>query len=167
MHWQDYLNAAARQVEIGAYHCEQLKARLKKFKGGAVPTPIQAHFEGAVLASLAAIDKVAQAVNSALKLRAQNGEKFEKAFKEICALEGVEEWYQNPLGIDLRRTRVRIAHYAYRKESRDIHLQVEDVSSKYDGSREISAYAESALEYAKELCKLIPTIEENLRSRLQ
>ena len=167
MQWQDHLESAARQTQIAAYHIKQLKARLEKFNGGAVPIPIQAHFEGVVLASLATIDKVAQAVNSALKLGAKNGEKFQKAFSEIRCLEPVEKWLQNPFGIDLRRTRARIAHYFYSKDSKGIHFLVEEVDSKYDGSREILAYGQSALEYAKELCGLIPTITENLLSRLR
>ena len=165
--WQNHLDSAQRQTCIAAYHVKRLEELLRGQRHGTeVPIPIQAHFEGAVVASIAAIDKVAQAVNSALKLRTRSSDTFEKAFTEIRHIEPVDKWYRNQFGRDLRRIRVRIAHYSYTKDFTGVHFTVEDSQTNYNGPREILAYARASLEYSGQLCALIPNIITYLEAHL-
>lgn len=105
------LQAAERKVRIAAFHRSQLEKYLRgEPRSKDVPIPIQAHFEGVVVSVMAAVDQVAQAVNSALCLRATPGELVEKTFSMIGDVPGVGEWYQEQIGRDLRSIRTKIVH---------------------------------------------------------
>jgi hypothetical protein len=164
--WRNHLDSALRQTRIAAYHVDRLEKLLQGPRARTeVPIPIQAHFEGALVASIASVDKVAQAVNSALKLGASPSKTFEKGFAEIRGIKPVDEWYQNPFGRDLRRIRARIAHYSYTKDFTGVHFFVEGADTSYEGPREILAYARSASEYTSQLCALIPSVISLLERR--
>lgn len=68
-HWDGYIDAAHRKISIAAFHCVQLKHALANCSpphDGRPDIPVQAFFEGAVVAAVSAIDQIAQAANSAL-----------------------------------------------------------------------------------------------------
>jgi hypothetical protein len=131
--------------------------------------PVQASFEGVVFAAIAAVDQVAQAVNSALKLGLAPGELFEEASKAIeASLPEFRAWREQPIGIDLRRIRTRMAHYSYRKvPAKGLIWEVETANEGFNGSRELSAYAEAAVSYSREMEKLLGSLEEVLARRTQ
>lgn len=163
---QPYFEAAERKSEIARYHTDQLRQEpsLQSYAGTTLPTiPVQAHFEGAVVSVMAAVDQVAQAVNSGLGLKLPSGELVEKAFSTVGkVVPEVDEWYRDPLGRDLRRLRVRIVHYAYKKTPEERCWAVESTGTEYRGSRELAAYARAAAQYAEKLRGLIPQIQEHL-----
>src|SRR4051794_36390766 len=108
--WHEYLVAARRKVEIAAYHADCLDRELNAASGpvGLAPSiPVQAHFEGVVVSVMAAVDQIAQAVNKTFGLRLPPHQLVEKAFtaarEKVPSLSG---WYEDPLGVDLRRIRV-------------------------------------------------------------
>src|SRR4051812_34794980 len=99
--WEDYIDAARRKISIAFFHAEELKRRLAEnaYPGdGRPPIPVQACFEGVVIASVAAIDQVAQAANSALGLGLSPGKLFEGAAKEISSrIPDFQRWRDDPL----------------------------------------------------------------------
>lgn len=84
--WIDYIDAAHRKIRIAEFHLGQLNALLNL---GQDPfserpqIPVQAHFEGVVVATGAAIDQVAQAANSAWKLGLKPSDLFNGTSLEI------------------------------------------------------------------------------------
>lgn len=164
---QQYFEAAKRKSEIARYHTDQLgqEPSLQSYAGTALPTvPVQAHFEGAVVSVMAAVDQVAQAVNSCLRLSLKSDKLVEGAFSAVEeAVPEVGEWYRDPLGRDLRRLRVRMVHYAYKKTPEGKGWAVESTDTEYRGSRELAVYAKAAAQYAEKLRDLIPQIQEHLQ----
>jgi hypothetical protein len=168
--WWQYLEAALRKHEITAYHFTQLKEVLNPAKPPQrLTVPIQAHFEGVVLSAMAAVDQVAQAVNSALGLGLSASNLVQRAFGTISpSLPQVREWYENPLGRDLRSIRTKMVHYSYSKTPQPPRLQWEiqrASNNAYAGSRELVAYSSAAVQYINKLAALIPTIGDELRRR--
>ena len=169
LHWPDYIDAAHRKIDIAAFHCNQLKAALAQSRDNGSSRPdikIQAFFEGVITAAISAADQVAQAANSALKLRAGNGRLFDVAAPEIEArVPCFREWRERPIGRDLRKLRVRIVHYSYVKSPTvDRNWQVEATNSNYQGSRSLLDYAEATVAYARELGKIADTLADSLAS---
>lgn len=108
---------------------------------------------------MAAVDKVAQMVNTAFGLGLKESERVQGAFDRVREfIPEVGSWYDEPLGRDLRRIRTRMVHYAYSKGSHS-PWAVEDARTDYDGSRLLGDYAGSATKYALALRDLIPRIE--------
>lgn len=166
-HWTDYIDAAHRKIDIAAFHCEQLKAILAQRRGDASERPdipVQAFFEGVIMAMISAVDQVAQAANSALALHANIGNLFDIASPEIEArVPCFKVWREQPIGRDLRRLRARIVHYSYIKSPcADRNWQVEATSSLYQGPRDLPSYAEAAVEYARELGYIADKLAERL-----
>jgi hypothetical protein len=167
--WRDYIDAARRKISIASFHADQLDRALSQTYPGAngrPPIVVQAFFEGVVIAVIAAIDQVAQATNSALRLGLLPGNLFERAFQEIEALvPEFKAWRENPIGVDLRRVRTRMMHYSYMKSpSGQPSWKVESANDNYRGSRELSHYAKAAVEYADELRILSGKLENALSS---
>ena len=82
-----YLIAARRKIEIAEFHYARLQNELRSAPSAskAMPSiPIQAYFEGAILSVIAAIDQVAQAINSSLKLGLKSEEKVSVAFATLA-----------------------------------------------------------------------------------
>ena len=164
--WPRYIDAAKRKIEIAEYHCDQLKHALSN---ASVPHDwrpeirTQACFEGVVVATIAAVDQIAQAVNSALNLHLASGKLFEGTLGEI--LERVpeyENWRQQPIGRDLRRLRTRMVHYSYTKSSNGPRWEVEVANEDYAGPRDLLGYAEATTAYAQELGSLAGKLETSL-----
>ena len=165
--WQNYFEAARRKAEIASYHLDQLKQVTTPAQPPATVPPIavQAHFEGVVVSVMAAIDQVAQGVNSALGLNLSSGDLVSGAFNRIIRLlPAADKWYAHPIGRDLRRLRTRMVHYHYAKSPAGLKWCVESVDTNYDGSRELIAYSTAAVRYAEELRSLLPDLEVKLRA---
>lgn len=164
--WADFLKAAKRKVEIAHYHAHRLDEVLAAEAGatGEMPAiPVQAHFEGVVISIMAAVDQVAQATNSALRLSLSTNSLVTESFTQLGqSIPPLADWFDEPFGRDLRRLRTRMIHYAYRKSREGLVWTVESVDTNYSGSRELRAYAGSAAEYACRLLNFIPDIHQYL-----
>lgn len=159
------LDAAKRKIKIAEFHLHHLKAELEVATQdeNPPPIPIQAYFEGVVLSVIAAIDQVAQAANYGFSLHLNSGNLVEKAFAAlIVEIPGLQTWYNNTFGVDLRRIRTRMAHYSYEKTPLALVWVIESANSGYTGSRDLKSYAETALKYGIELTRNTPIIDEKL-----
>lgn len=158
--------AARRKLSVAEYHSDRL-AELRNFDSspdGVPPIEIQAHFEGVIISLMAAVDQVAQAVNSALRLGLNNSNLISGAFERISQfVPETADWYGNPLGRDLRKLRTRMVHYSYQKSPSAQGWHVENANPAYKGSREIIAYAREAVRYGRELAELVEDFENRLR----
>lgn len=167
--WKEYIDAAHRKINIAKFHCEQLNIALQQENrlDERPSIPIQAYFEGVVVAMVAAIDQVAQAANSALQLHLLPGNLFNGAASEIERyVPEFKTWREQPIGRDLRRLRTRIVHYSYDKSSNGrLSWLVETTSSNYTGTRDLSGYAMAVVAYAHELDDLAQKIEHSLSIR--
>jgi len=165
MDWREYLAAASQKIGIVQYHAKCLKMLRDTAAGadGLPPIPVQAHFEAVVFSVIAAVDQVAQAVNSALTLRLDPATLVQVAFDRLSkGIPQVAEWFNEPIGIDLRRLRTRMMHYAYTKTCGSPGWVVEPTKSAFTGSRELNDYSASAADYATRLNDLLPEIERYL-----
>jgi hypothetical protein len=168
-HWGDYIDAAHRKIAIAVFHCEQLKRALANCPpphDGRPDIPTQAFFEGAVVATVSAIDQVAQAANSALGLSLQAANLIEGAYPEIeKRVPDFKAWREQPIGRDLRRLRTRMVHYSYDKSpTGDPLWQVGVVDPNYTGSRELFAYAHAAASYGQVLGTIADKLQLSLAS---
>ncbi len=169
--WPDYIDAAHRKIEIAAFHCDQLKTALSQSRdnaSGCPGIPVQAFFEGVVTSAISAVDQVAQAANTALKLAAGNGNLFDITSPKIEELVPCfREWREQPIGRDLRRLRVRIVHYSYDKSpNAERNWQVETTGSEYQGPRSLIEYAEAAVAYARELGVIADKLSTSLTASI-
>jgi hypothetical protein len=167
MAYEDLINAAGRKIDAAAYHAEQLRQLLDSGEPASEspPVPVQAHFEGVVVSLIAAIDQLAQAINSGWELGLKQSEIVQRAFDVAGEqLPALREWFQDAIGRDLRRIRTRIIHYSYVKSptSKAARWSVESAGTDYSGSRELSAYAKAAVEYGRRLGALLPVISSAL-----
>lgn len=166
--WQSCVDAARRQGKIAEYHLAKLRESLEPVPepddSGKPPIEVQAHFEAVVLCFCAVRDKIAQAINSKLRLHANGeGDLMEKVCEETPEF---KVWRENPLQKDVAKIRVGIAHYSYGKVPYGLGWKVQDVGGKYkEGSRELRDYAQAAIHHANKLIDLIPTIEYELSRR--
>jgi hypothetical protein len=165
--WKDYIDAAYRKIAIAKFHCEQLNITLQqegKTRNKLPSIPIQAFFEGVVVATIAAIDQVAQAANSVFQLHLTAKNLFDGASSEIEKyVPEFKDWRENPIGRDLRRLRTRIVHYSYVKASnRELFWHVEAADNNYIGTRDLSGYAKAVVAYADELGSLAEKLEDLL-----
>jgi hypothetical protein len=166
--WKAYLTAARRKCEVSDYFARRLAAVLRDVDHHSElpPIPVQAYFEGVVIASMAAVDQIAQAVNKALRLRLSPDRLVGQAFEKLVALvPDLKPWFDETLGVDLRRIRTRIIHYSYVKSpdaKSPPRWRVESAGTSYSGSRELLDYAAAAAEYAARLRGLTDTIERGL-----
>jgi hypothetical protein len=163
--WREYLDAARRKAEVAAYFSERLidAHRDVKETSNPPPIPIQAFFEGVVVSSMAAVDQVGQAVNKALGLKLRPETLVNKAFTRAgMELPNIKKWFDDPLGVDLRRIRTRIVHYCYMKSPNPgkARWQVEMAGTPYEGSRELVNYSKAAAAYTAQLKELTIAIEE-------
>ena len=165
--FREYFDAAGRKVAMAKYHLTELSRVLNEHAGSVQPTPpipIQSHFEGTVMSVIAAIDQIAQGVNSGLSLGSESGDLFDRAFAAIKVVPGVVDWVEKPFGRDLRRIRTRMVHYAYAKRPHPHRASwvVESAYRAYHGSRELLDYAGAAVEHGEELLVLIRHIESQM-----
>jgi hypothetical protein len=116
---------------------------------------------------MAAVDQVAQAVNSAWQLRLNSSNLVEKAFTTLAEhLPEIGDWFSEQIGRDLRRLRVRMVHYAYAKTPQGPGWIVESAGTGFSGSRDLVAYANSAAEYGERLRRLLPRVEQEVAYRV-
>jgi hypothetical protein len=169
--WKSYIDAAHRKVDIATFHFDQLCSALHQDPTDHAPhpgIPVQAFFEGVITAVISAADQVAQAANSALKLRAGHDGRslFDVASPEIeSRVPSFKHWKDQSIGVDLRRLRTRMVHYSYEKSpNTDRNWYVESTDSGYTGSRDLLSYASSAVTYAKELALLANQLQDSLSS---
>lgn len=162
--WNRFLDAARRKAAITAFFSDRLAEAHREVKQPSIPPPIpiQAYFEGAVVSSIAAVDQAAQAVNKALCLRLGTDVLVSKAFAHVSkALGEIDTWFQDPIGLDLRRIRTRVVHYSYSKSAGvGCRWNVEEANPSYTGSRELVDYANAAAAYAARLSDLTVVLEE-------
>ena len=167
MTYTDLITAAGRKIEAAAYHAEQLRQLLDSGQpaSDAPPVPVQAHFEGVVVSLIAAVDQVAQAVNSGRQLGLRQSDLVQKAFELLSAeLPAVREWFHDAIGRDLRRIRTRIIHYSYVKSPAPnaARWSVEPAGGDYNGPRELVSYAKAAVQNGRRLEALLPGISSAL-----
>ncbi len=168
--WRPYLEAATRKIDIASYHVSRLDGELTSVDRRVVDVPsvpVQAHFEGTIVSVMAAVDQVAQATKSALQLRFGEQDLVTGAFGSLTqTMLDVQRWFDEPIGRDLRRIRVRIVHYNYNKTPQGRRWIVESAGTGFEGSRELLAYARGAAEYGERLRTLLPSIEAEITNRL-
>jgi hypothetical protein len=163
--WHDYLEAAQRKAQIATYHLSRLEELLDPtHPPPQLSIPMQAHFEGVVVAAMAAVDQVAQAAKSGLKFKLGKGEDLvNKAFETLSSsLPQIRDWFGDPIGRDLRSIRTKMVHYAYSKTANSPWLQWEvqrAATQQYQGPRELTAYARAAVSYIDRLTSFLPAIE--------
>jgi len=121
--WAQYLDAARRKVAIARYNAEMLQKVLSidDASDRSMPTiAVQAHFEGVVVAVMAAVDQVAQAINSGLALGLHQDKLVDGAFQKIAmVLPELGTWFNDPLGRRkaMRGRLNRLARYTRDRES--------------------------------------------------
>jgi hypothetical protein len=107
-----------------------------------------------------------QAVNSAWQLHLNSSNLVQKAFTTLAEhLPEISDWFSEQIGRDLRRLRVRMVHYAYTKMPQGPRWIVESAGTGFSGSRELVAYASSAIEYGERLRRLLSRIEQEVANR--
>jgi hypothetical protein len=165
--WTEYIDAAHRKISIAQFHCEQLGIRLQQeseLSFDQPSIPVQAFFEGVVVATIAAIDQVTRAAHSAFKISCSQQDFFSRAASEIeKRVPEFKVWYEKPIGVDLRRLRVRMVHYEYKKTFDGKRLwMVEEANDNYKGTRDLLAYAKDAVDYASELGLIANKLKDSL-----
>jgi hypothetical protein len=164
--WRDLITAARRKLEIATFHLGRLRAELKSpGLGGSElpPIPVQAHFEGVLIALMAAVDQVAEATNFALRLGLRPAGLVAGAATELGnRLPDVRSWFGQEIYSDLRRIRVRAVHYTYTKSPSLARWRVESAETSYRGSRELLEYATAGVEHGKQFACLLNSIESEL-----
>lgn len=168
VNWNRYLEAANRKVEIAKYHFRFLLDGLQANEvpqDGMPGVPVQAHFEGLVVSVMAAVDQVAQAINSGLRMSLPPDQLVDAAFNEIGeAVPDLKRWYEESIGRDLRRIRTRMIHYSYLKLQGDSGWTVEPVGIDYPGSRELKEYSAEAIRYGERLVATFDALQQRLRA---
>jgi hypothetical protein len=166
--WHHYIEAARRKIAIAAYHADCLKKENTSTASGTPEAPsisVQAHFEGVIVSVEAAVDQVAQAVNEARRLGLKQDKLVDQCFASLAdAIPQIGIWYKEPLGRDLRRIQARMIHYSYAKTPQGPRWVVESAGTSFEGSRELVAYANTAVDYFERLKSLLPQVEHWLRS---
>lgn len=167
--WQSYIEAAQRKISIAAYHEECLQRELTSIsrnQSSLPPIPIQAHCEGVIVSVIAAVDQVAKATKSALRLRLGEQDLVTGAFGSLAqTMPGVKSWFNEPIGHDLRRIRVRMIHHTYVKTRQGYRWSIGSADTNFEGPRELLAYTESAVRYGERLRDLLPLIEDQIAKR--
>ena len=113
--FREYFEAAERKVAIARFHATELVRALEEDAESIEPgpsIPVRVQFEGTIKSVVAAIDQVAQGVNSGLGLWLKPNKLFKGAFGAIVEVPGVVAWVGKPIGRDLRIIRSRMVHYA-------------------------------------------------------
>jgi hypothetical protein len=180
-HWREYIDAARRKLKIAEYHLEELGDKLSaaKLRGELsaakvkenlpAPIPVQAHFEGVIIALMAAVDQVAEATNIVFaqgrwKPKGLNKRAFKKLGKE---LEEIREWYNKEITQDLRNVRVYMVHHTYGKDGSPMWEVEKPEDSDYQGSRELRQYASDGMEHGREFGVLLKKIEKVLAEKYE
>lgn len=172
--WLDLLEAARRKFEIARDALNELMRILPPKRSmdpaqapDQPPVAVQRNFESIIGSAVAAIDQVAQATNSALRLRAKPQELFDKAFGELSrSVPALGKWRDRRLGVDLRRIRVKAFHYHYGKRFSGM-WEVQDTGAGYLGNRELPEYSQAVVRYIEKLVSFLPQIEMALRAHIE
>jgi hypothetical protein len=155
--WRDQLGAARRKLEIAGFHIGRLRAEGSAAGTERPPVPVQAHFEGALVALADAMDRVAEAANAALDLRLPSRDLVGGAFTELGSrIPAVRVWFKSALLSDLRRG-LRAARYAPTEGAPGWQWEVG--APNYRGSRELIEYAAACEEHGQQLGQLLDGIE--------
>lgn len=162
----EYLEAAGRKVEIASYHLDMLKKVMVPPYGSTSvpPIPVQAHFEGVVIAANAAVGQVQKGIDSVHKKSVPKNKKCLGAFWKVShRVPEIERWCLEPIGRDLQCLRNKMVHLSYKKTQTGLlEWIVETVKSNYEGSRELVTYCTRVIKHMKELQGLIPSIKHDL-----
>jgi hypothetical protein len=158
--WRDQLGAARRKLELTSFHVARLRAELAATgheRTELPPVPVQAHFEGALVALVDAVDRVAEATNGALDLRLPSRDLVGGAFTELgTRISAVRVWFKNALLSDLRRG-LRTARYAPSDPAPGWQWEAE--SPNYPGSRDLLEYAVACKDHGQHLGQLLDVID--------
>jgi DNA mismatch endonuclease, patch repair protein len=152
---EDYLDAAARKIDIAGYHVGRLAVELSDFRGEKVPIPVQAHFEGLLYSAAAASDQVGRALRSAESEQVGELREHVTLEKVLAAMNPrksfvvpLGEWNSAALLKDARKVRNMATHAHYEKTPRGVELEVQKVSDgQYRGSRELGSYSRALLKH--------------------
>lgn len=164
-----YVEAARRQVEICRYHARRLNEVLdgRRLKPGAVDVDIQAYFDGAVSAVVAAHDKATEALLVAARLSQGIGHTENRGDRLRDALPLLSNELREAIGNwrdvrwdDIHDLRVRIVHHDTVKRPEDGLMQVYVI--RPDGPREIREYTKMAVELLQDLVPIIDLLESEL-----
>lgn len=154
-HWDAYLTAVRRKIDIAIYHLNRLATELALSNPPAVPTPVQAHFEGILYSFVAVEDQLAEGLRSAYSTNARHrrlrdavGRMPESEMRRRLSI-----WNDAKLVADVHAIRVRATHHHYEKDPHGGHWVVEEPTRvpPYGGSREILAYGEAAVTHLRQL----------------
>jgi hypothetical protein len=160
--WPDQIVAARRKLEVACYHLGQLRAELTAPglpRSECPPVPIQAHFEGVLVALLGAVEKVAEATNTALDLRLPLRDLVSGTFTELGSrLPDVRSWFKQEIYSDLRRC-LRAARYAPAPNTSPARWLVKSEGNGHRRLRELLEYATAGEEHGRQLERLLVGIE--------
>ena len=164
--WADYLVAVRRKILIAHFHADQLcldpDASLD-----VVTVPVQAYFEGVLLAFIAAADQFAEGLNVRLRLCLQNPnlKDASEAMQRGTLRTRLFKWYDAPIAADVRNVRRQIAHHHYEKTPAGPRLEVAPPSGgarAYGGPRDLARYTSAVVEHLDRLDVLVTAAESRL-----
>lgn len=166
-----YLEAARRQVEICRYHARRLNEVLddRRLKPGVVDVDVQAYFDGAVSAVVAAHDKATEALLIATGLSEGIGgtenrtDRLQNALALLSARlrQRIDHWRDDRWD-DIHDLRVRIVHHHTIKRSEDGRLEVYVIVP--NGQREVRGFTEMAVELMDDFVPIVDDLEAELRA---
>lgn len=164
-----YLDAARRQVEICRYHDRRLNEVLvdRRLKPGAVDVDIQAYFDGAISAVVAAHDKATEALLVAAGSPEGVGDTEKRSERVRNALSLLSDELQAAIGDwrddrwdDIHDLRVRIVHHVTTKRPEDGLMQVRVI--RPNGPVELRQFTKMAVDLTEDLVPLIDRLEAEL-----
>jgi hypothetical protein len=165
-----YVEAARRQVEICRYHARRLNEVLdgRKLAPGAVDVDIQAYFDGAVSAVVAAHDKATEAllIAGGFSQGVNDTENRAARVKDALSLlsgslrRKLSRWRDDRWD-DVHDLRVRIVHHNTIKRAEDGLLQVYVI--RPDGQRELREYTQIAVELMDDFVPILDALEDELQ----
>jgi hypothetical protein len=158
----DYLSAACRKIEIAQYHLNKLRELSPGVPTLVVPIPVQAHFEGILIAFIAASDQVAEAIAQGLHLgNVQNlGEALKRSKRTGSPWDDLRRWNDAVISLDVRAIRRLAVHHHYIKA----HGILEAAPGRpdYGGSRELIPYGEAVSAHLDALKTLLESLSDSV-----
>lgn len=150
--WRESSTAVRRKLEMAAFHLDALHETSYK-----LTVPFQAHFEGVLYSSDAAVDQLDAAVRRELAFTSSTAE---RAVALQALLGAIQAFNRQPIRTDARLLRNRATHHHYSKHpTRWDAIVVEPVQSSYRGSREIIEYSDNVVDQMNALERLADEFE--------
>lgn len=166
----EYLRAVERKTMIAHYHLGSLEEILRgaSAMGSEPSVEVQAHFEGVLLAAVAAEDQLAEAINLGLDLELGHPslQKVLEAASEWEIAADLNRWRERTIAADYREVRRLMTHHWSRKTVKGPIIEVQEVSKgTYRGERELGVYARAVVEHLDHLRDILPRIQMSVGKR--